>query len=259
MANGKNSVDLFRLTGKKAVVTGGNRGIGRHVAVALADAGADIAIISSQKEHAEEAKKEIESMGVKAMAVGADVREPDAVNAAFAEIEKEFGRVDILFNNAGVCINQSALEMTYEEWRKVIDINLTGAFLVAQAAGKIMVRQKKGCIINNASISGSIVNVPQPQCAYNASKAGLILLTKSLAVEWADLGVRVNSISPGYVDVGMSHGAPKYMVDTWMMMSNMKRVGMPDELITAVLYLASEASSFTTGADVIVDGGFTCR
>lgn len=143
---------------------------------------------------------------------------------------------------------------------KVIDINLTGVFLTAQAAGKQMLKQGKGSIINTASMSGHIVNVPQPQCAYNASKAGVIQLTKSMAIEWADKGVRVNSISPGYIGTELISANKELipLIEQWNAMAPMHRLGKPEELQSICVYLAGDTSSFTTGSDFIVDGAFTC-
>ncbi len=150
--------------------------------------------------------------------------------------------------------------MTFEQWKKVIDINLTGVFLTAQAAGKQMLKQGKGSIINTASMSGHIVNVPQPQCAYNASKAGVIQLTKSMAVEWAKKGVRVNCISPGYIGTDLIHSDEnlKPLIEKWNAMAPMGRLGKPEELQAVCVYLAGDASSFTTGSDFVVDCAFTC-
>jgi len=168
-----------------------------------------------------------------------------------------FGKIDILFNNAGICINEPAKTMSLASWKRVIDINLTGIFIVAQEGGKVMIRQKHGSIINTASMSAHIVNMPQPQCGYNASKAGVIQLTKSLAVEWARYHVRVNSISPGYIATEMTKKAPAEWKDEWIQKSVYKRMGDPEELQSALLYFASNASSFTTGTDLVIDGGFT--
>ena len=172
------------------------------------------------------------------------------------EMAEEMGRIDIAFCNAGISINVPAEEMTYEQWRKVIDINLTGVFLTATAAGRYMIRQGGGSIINTASMSGHIVNIPQPQVAYNASKAGVIMLTKSLAVEWADKNVRVNSISPGYIMTDLIRGHE--LIPRWTELSPSSRMGNPEELQGVALYLASDASSFTTGSDFVVDGAYTC-
>lgn len=252
-----NILDQFKLTEKKAFITGGARGIGKSIAVAFAQAGADVAIVDLDHDAAQQTAQELTQFGVKTLAVKTDVTKPEDVNAMMTTILNAFGRVDIVFNNAGICINVNAEEMTYEQWRKVIDINLNGVFLVAQAAGKAMIKQQRGSIINTASMSGHIVNEPQPQCAYNASKAAVIMLTKSLAAEWAPHHVRVNSLSPGYIGTEMTLKATQW-IPLWEKRTPMGRMGKPDELQGIVLYLASDVSSYTTGSDFVVDGGFTC-
>ncbi|MEA5069883.1 MAG: SDR family oxidoreductase, partial [Christensenellaceae bacterium] len=189
-----------------------------------------------------------------------DVTDPDDVNRMVEQVLARFGRIDVAFCNAGICINVPAEEMSYEQWRKVIDVDLTGVFLCAQAAGKVMLKQGSGSIINTASMSGHIVNVPQPQCAYNAAKAGVMQLTKSMAVEWAKRGVRVNSISPGYIGTELILSNPKLteLIDAWNAIAPMGRLGRPDELQAIVVYLAGDTSSFTTGSDFVIDGAFTC-
>lgn len=252
-----NSVEKFMLSGKKTIITGGAKGIGKSIAVSFAQAGADVAIIDIDIEKAWNVVKEIEKYGIKAIAVKTDVAKPDEVNNMVISVLNSFKTIDVLFNNAGICINENAEDMLLPSWEKVIDVNLTGVFLVAQAVGRIMIKNKKGSIINTASMSGHIVNNPQPQCAYNTSKAGVIQLTKSLAVEWAKYNVRVNSISPGYISTEMTLSA-KQWISTWIENTPMKRMGLPEELNGAVIYLASDASTFTTGTDLIIDGAHTC-
>lgn len=248
---------LFGLAGKTALVTGGGRGIGQTVAAGLAKAGAEVAIIS--RSGAEETVRLIEQEGGRAYSLLADVTQEAEVATALAEALNRSGRLDIVFNNAGVCIHKGTLESSIEEWRRVIDINLTGEYIVARAAGNIMIeRGIKGSIINMASMSGSIVNIPQWQASYNASKAGVIHLTRSLAVEWAPYGIRVNSLSPGYIATPMSVDTPQELRDAWMPLMPMRRMGRPEELIGAVIYLASEHAGYTTGSDLIVDGAYVC-
>jgi NAD(P)-dependent dehydrogenase (short-subunit alcohol dehydrogenase family) len=250
--------DLFGLKGKIAVVTGGGRGIGQVVAEGLAKAGAEIAIIS--RTGADETVKNIEAAGGRAYSLRADVTKENEVDTAFADVLKRSGAVDIVFNNAGICIHKSTLEASIAEWREVIDINLTGEYIVARAAGKIMIeRGIKGSIINMASMSGTIVNVPQWQASYNASKAALIHLTRSLAVEWSPYGIRVNSLSPGYIATPMSVDTPQELKDAWMPLIPNHRMGKPEELIGAVIYLASAESGYTNGSDLIVDGAYHCQ
>ena len=254
-------LDKMRLDGKKGFVTGGARGIGKATATALAEAGADVAIVDIDIEEAKKTAAELAAAtGRDVFALRADATVPAEVDAMIETILARFGRIDFAHCNAGICINAPAETMTYEQWRKVIDINLTGIFLTAQAAGKVMLRQGSGSIINTASMSGHIVNVPQPQCAYNASKAGVILLTKSLAVEWADRGVRVNSISPGYIatELVTTNKTLIPLIEQWNAMAPMHRMGTPEELQSIVVYLAGDTSTFTTGADFGIDGAFTC-
>jgi len=177
-----------------------------------------------------------------------------------AQVVSELGGLDFCHNNAGICINAPAEEMSYEQWSKVININLTGIFLTDIAAGKYMLEHGGGSIINTASMSGHIVNVPQPQCAYNASKAGVIQLTKSLAIEWAKRGVRVNSISPGYIGTELVNSSDFLvpLIEKWNAMAPMGRLGRPEELQSICVYLAGDTSSFTTGSDFVIDGAFTC-
>jgi len=256
-----NIIDKFRLDGKKAFVTGGARGIGRNIVTALAQAGADVAIVDLDgelaKETAEAIKKET---GKDIIAIKADVTDPFEVEQMMESILKVYGKLDVAFCNAGICINEPAETMTLAQWKKVIDINLTGVFLTAQAAGQQMLKQGEGSIINTASMSAHIVNVPQPQCAYNASKAGVIQLTKSMAIEWAKKNVRVNSISPGYIGTDLTLNSPtlKPLIEQWNSMAPLGRMGRPEELQAICVYLASDASPFTTGADFTIDGAFTC-
>lgn len=249
--------ELFGLKGKVAIVTGGGRGIGQVVARGLAKAGAEIVIVS--RSGADETIALIEADGGKAYHVAADITDQASVDTCVEEILKRSGSIDILFNNAGICMHQSTLDATAEEFRQVLDTNLTGAFIMSRAVGKIMIERKiKGSIINNASMSGSIVNIPQWQCSYNASKAGMIHLTRSLAVEWSEFNIRVNSISPGYIATPMSVDTPAELRNAWMPLIPFHRMGLPEELIGAVIYLASGASGYTSGSDLIIDGAYTC-
>jgi NAD(P)-dependent dehydrogenase (short-subunit alcohol dehydrogenase family) len=253
-------IEKLRLDGKKAFVTGGARGIGYSIALALAEAGADVALVDTDEVTAKESAGKIAgATGREVIAVKADVTKKAEVDAMIDTVLKAFGRVDAAFCNAGICMNIPAEDMSLEDWNKVININLTGVFLTAQAAGKQMIKQGGGSIINTASMSAHIVNIPQPQCSYNASKAGVIMLTKSMAVEWALKNVRVNSISPGYIGTELIMNAPqlKSLIATWERLSPMKRLGKPEELQAIAVYLASDASPFTTGADFGIDGAFT--
>ena len=253
-------IESMRLDGKRIFVTGGARGIGKSVATAFAEAGADLAIVDVDLKEAEKTAGELAQTGRRVIAVKCDVTDPGQVQEMTETVTETLGGLEAAFCNAGICLNVPAEEMSYEQWRKVLDVNLTGVFLTAQAAGKYMLAHGGGSIITTASMSAHIVNVPQPQCAYNASKAGVIQLTKSLAVEWAQRGVRVNSISPGYMATELTMNSPslKPLIQQWNHMAPMGRMGRPEELQSICVYLAGDTSSFTTGADFVVDGAFTC-
>ena len=251
----------MRLDGKKGFVTGAARGIGKCTATAFAEAGADVAIVDVDLDVAKQTAEEIaKATGRKVIALKCDCTDEKQVNDMVAQVVSQLGGLDFCHNNAGICINAPAEEMSYEQWSKVININLTGIFLTDIAAGKYMLEHGGGSIINTASMSGHIVNVPQPQCAYNASKAGVIQLTKSLAIEWAKRGVRVNSISPGYIGTELVNSSDFLvpLIEKWNAMAPMGRLGRPEELQSICVYLAGDTSSFTTGSDFIIDGAFTC-
>lgn len=250
-------LDTFRLEGRKAFVTGGSQGIGKAVAIGLAEAGADIAVVARTKSKAEEAAHDIAKLGVKAIAVKADVTVPADVEAMMKSILAAFGTVDVAFNNAGTAVVEKAEEMSYENLTKVINVNLFGLFLTAQAAARVMIPRKKGSIINMASMSAHVVNVPQQTANYNASKAGVVQLSKCLAVEWAPHNVRVNSISPGYTRTELAESFSEELIRQWVEKIPMKRMARPEELAGVVLFLASDASSYCTGTYIIVDGGYT--
>jgi NAD(P)-dependent dehydrogenase (short-subunit alcohol dehydrogenase family) len=252
--------NLFDLSGRKALITGAGRGIGREIARTLAAAGADVAIAELDPATAEEAAAEIRSLGRRSVAVQCNVRDPASVNTAVAQTLEHFGQIDILVNNAGIARWTKAEETADDDWLDVIDVNLNGVFWGCRAVASHMLARGSGVIVNIASMSGSIVNKPQPQTAYNVSKAGVIMLTKSLAAEWAKRGVRVNSVSPGYIATEMTRRA----VDTysewaaiWNEMTPVGRMGEPADVAHAVWYLASDASRYATGTDLIVDGGYT--
>ncbi|CAM4272663.1 SDR family oxidoreductase [Weissella hellenica] len=252
--------ERLRLDGKKIYVTGGAQGLGKSMAQGLAEAGADIAIVDIQLEKAQETAKEIaESTGRNVIAVKADVTSPEDVDKMIKTIVTKLGGLDVAFNNAGMVINTPATETSFEQWQKVINLNLNGIFLTAQAAGKYMIEHGGGSIVNTASMSAHIVNRPQPQASYNASKAGVIQLSKSLAIEWAKKGVRVNTISPGYMatDLTLNSEALKPLIKIWNDWAPMERMGKPEELQGIAVYLASDTSSFATGADFQIDGAFT--
>jgi len=251
--------NLFDVAGRKALVTGAGRGIGRVLALALAEAGCDVSILEIDMKNAESVVKDIKKLGRKGIAFRADITKKEQVDKAFAGTVKELGRLDICVNNAGISIQKPAEEMPEEDWDSILDINLKGVFLCCQAAARIMITQQKGSIINIASMSGIAVNVPQRQAAYNASKAGVAMLSRSLAVEWAQYGIRVNSISPGYIKTEMTMSSMTRLFPMWESLTPMGRLGEPEELRAAMLYLASDGSSYVTGHDLVVDGGYTAR
>jgi len=250
--------ELFGLKDKIAVVTGGNSGIGKVVAWGLAKAGAKIAILS--RTSAEESLNDIAQLGVEAFHIPTDVTIQEQVVSAMNEVEKRWGTIDVVFNNAGIAMHKAALDVEPDEFRKVIDINLNGVYIVAREAAKVMIRNKtRGSIINTSSICSSIVTVPQHQAAYNSSKAAVTHLTRSLAFEWIEYGIRVNCLSPGYIGTPMC-AVPfvkEEVLKEWHSRIPMGRLGKPEELIPAVLYMASNAAGYTTGADCVVDGGYT--
>ena len=248
--------EKFCIKGKKVLVTGGAQGIGKSVAEILADCGALVGLLDMQ---GEKTKQIAQSIGRGTIAISCDVTDPVQVNSAVDEFIKHFGGLDAVFNNAGIVIHKPAEEMTPEEFRQINDVNVNGVFYVAQAAAKAFMRAGVGgSIVNTASMSGTIVNIPQCQAAYNTSKAAVVHLTKSLAVEWAGKGIRVNSISPGYIATEMTGTVRADWRDCWMSLVPFGRMGTPEELAGAVIYLMSDASSYTSGADIIIDGCFTC-
>jgi NAD(P)-dependent dehydrogenase (short-subunit alcohol dehydrogenase family) len=250
-------LDAFSLTGKVSVVTGGNRGIGRALATALAEAGSDVALLVRDPGGAAPVVTELTGHGVRAVAVRADVTDPAEVDAAVPRIVDALGQVDVLVNNAGDCVHRPALEVTRAEWRQVMDVNVDGVWHCAQAFGRHMVERGSGAIVNIGSMSGAIVNRPQWQPAYNASKAAVHHLTRSLAAEWAPLGVRVNALAPGYTKTEMAPVDEPRFRRHWIEDAPMGRYGMPAELGPAVVFLASAASSFMTGEVLVVDGGYS--
>lgn len=250
---------LFSLEGKVILITGGAQGIGKSVAEHLAGAGADIVIFDRQTEKAQNTADAIaKEYNCKTMAVGVDVTDPEGIQLAIEKADAEMGKLDLLFNNAGIVIQKPVIELTPEEWLKVVNVNLNGVFFVAQAFGRYLIaREKKGTIVNTGSMSATIVNYPQLQASYNTAKAGVVHLTKSLAVEWADKGIRVNSVSPGYIFTELTSFVREDWRDKWKELTPIKRLGTPEEIAGAVIYLLSDASSFATGTDLIIDGGFT--
>jgi NAD(P)-dependent dehydrogenase (short-subunit alcohol dehydrogenase family) len=250
-------LDAFDLTGKTAVVTGGNTGLGEAFARALVEAGAGVALAARTRERSERVAEEISEETGKAIAVDLDVTDPEQVDRMIEEVTERLGPVDILVNSAGVCYHRPAAEVPQEEWHDVFDVNVHGLWHCAQRVGRRMIEEGGGNIINIGSISAMIVNRPQWQPAYNASKAAVHQLTKSLAAEWAPHNVRVNALAPGYVKTAMAPVDEPRFYRYWIEDAPMQRYAMPEELGPSIVYLASDASSFMTGSVLVVDGGYT--
>lgn len=252
--------EMFDLRGRVAVVTGGGRNIGLACCEALAEHGATIVIAEIDPKVGEEGTATLTGKGYAAEFVQLDVTKSSEVTACADAIVAKHGRVDIMVANAGIAFNTPLEDCPDEEWHKVIDINLHGVFYTNRAFGRHMLKAGQGSIVNLGSMSGIIANKPQPQAHYNASKAAVHMLTKSLAGEWGDRGVRVNAVAPTYIATTMTKRGmdnPEWN-RMWLEMTPMHRVGQPPEIASAVLYLASDASSLMTGSVVVVDGGYTC-
>ncbi|GAA1876575.1 SDR family NAD(P)-dependent oxidoreductase [Lapillicoccus jejuensis] len=250
-------LDRFRLDGKVAVVTGGTRGLGAGFVRALGEAGAAVVLGGRDEEAAAVRLTELTAAGIEAQFVRGDVTVPADVEALLAGALDAFGRVDVLVNNAGTCVHAPALEVTDEDWHGVIDTNLNAVWSCSRIIGGHLVRQGAGTIVNIGSMSGAIVNRPQWQPAYNASKAAVHHLTRSLAAEWAPYGVRVNALAPGYIRTAMSPVEEPRFRRMWVEDAPMQRVGEVEELGGAVVFLASDASSFVTGSVLTADGGYS--
>jgi len=250
--------NMFSLEGKKGFITGSSRGIGKTIARAFIELGADVAILGSHLDTAREAAEELANGRSKVIAYQCDVADPDSVSAMIAAYEKDYGTIDFAVNNAGIFTGEPALEISPAAFRSVIDVDLNGVFFTAQAAARLMVKNgNKGSIISTASMSAHVVNRPQTIANYCAAKAGVVQLTKSLAAEWAKYGIRVNCISPGYIQTDLVSGMSD-MLPVWQgMMPEGSRLGFPSDLIGAFAYFASDASEYATGSDLIVDGGYT--
>ncbi len=253
-----NVLDSFRLDGRTALVTGGYRGLGLAFSRALAQAGADVVIAARDEAASRAAAADLAAeTGRTVVGVQLDVADADSAQAAVDATLDATGRFDILVNNAGACIHRPALEVPEDEFRQVLDVNVTGLWLMSRLAGRHFADHGGGSIVNIGSISAQIVNRPQWQPAYNASKAAVHQLTKSLAAEWAPLGIRVNAVAPGYVKTEMAPVDEPRFRRHWIEDAPMQRYALPEEIAPTVVYLASDASSFMTGSVVVIDGGYT--
>lgn len=252
-------MDKFRLDGKVAYVTGAAQGIGEALATGLAEAGADVAVVDINLEKAEGTAKNIaEATGRKTKAYAVDVTVAENAPKLVEQVVADFGGLHIAFHNAGMAHNVPSEDLSVEDWHRMINLNMHTVFFGTQAAGRYMLENGGGSIVNTGSMSGSIVNVPQPQIHYNTSKAGVVHMPKSFGVEWADRGVRVNTISPGYIGTELLQSeelAP--LRDEWAGVTPQRRLGRPDELAGIAVYLASDASTHATASDFTVDGGYT--
>ncbi|RHR42138.1 SDR family NAD(P)-dependent oxidoreductase [Parabacteroides sp. AF18-52] len=252
------TLDLFSLKGKKGFITGAARGIGKCLAEAFTEMGASIAIVDIDIEEAEKTAGELaDRYSAHTIAIRCDVTDAEDVERMMETFIKEYGTIDFAINNAGIANTYPAEEISSKDFKKVVDINLNGVFLTAQAAARQMIKEgKAGSIVNTASMSAHIINTPQTIANYCASKGGVLLLTKALAVEWAQYNIRVNCVSPGYMATELV-AEMKNMHEGWISKIPAGRLGVPEDLVGAYLYLLSDAARYTTGTDLIVDGGYT--
>ncbi len=255
---GKRILERFSLTGRIALVTGAGQGIGQAFAHALGEAGARVAVVDRSAERAETVREELALKGLEALSVAADVSDPADVLAMVEAVVTRWGGLHVAFNNAGLNKNSAAEETSLEEWNETFALNLRGVFLCCQAEARIMLAQGYGKVINTASMSSLIVPHPQKQAAYNVSKAGVVHLTKSLAAEWADRGVRVNCISPGIIRTPLiDTPALAPLVQEWLRAIPAGRLGEVTDLQGAAVFLAAEVSDYMTGHNLIIEGGQT--
>jgi NAD(P)-dependent dehydrogenase (short-subunit alcohol dehydrogenase family) len=249
---------LFDLTGRTAIITGGSIGLGRQMAEGLAEMGANLVLCARKKERCERAAAELQKLGVKTLALGCDVKNPAEVQAVVDAAMSQFGRIDILINNAGTSWGAPVEEMRLEQWNKVIETNLTGTFLFSQAAGKFMTAKRRGKIINIASVAGIHGAPPEFQAiGYHASKGGVIAFTKDLACKWGIHNIQVNSIAPGWFPTNMSQVVIERNKEEFLKKIPLRRFGNDHDLKGAAVFLSSDASDYVTGHVLVVDGGQT--
>lgn len=252
------ALKMFDISNKKGFITGSARGIGKCLADSFIEMGALLAIVDIDIDEASKTAKELsQKHNAKVIAIGCNVTDEEDVAKMMVKFIEEFGSIDFAINNAGIANVFAAEDISSRDFKKVIDVNLNGVFLTAQAAACQMIKQgTAGSIVNTASMSAHIVNTPQKIANYCASKGGVLLLTKALAVEWAKHNIRVNSVSPGYISTELV-AEMKEMHEGWLGKIPANRLGTPEDLIGAYLYLLSDASSYATGTDLVVDGGYT--
>ena len=249
---------LFDLSGRVAVITGGSIGLGRQMAEGLAEMGANLVLCARKKERCEQAAAELKALGITTLALGCDITSPASIQEVVNATAARFGRIDILINNAGTSWGAPVEEMRLEDWNKVMETNLTGTFLCSQAVGKVMIGQRRGKIINIASIAGMAGSPPELEAiGYSASKGGVITFTKELARKWAKHGIRVNAIAPGWFPTHMSGGVIQRNKEHLLQGIPLGRFGNEHDLKGAAVFLASDASDFVTGQVLVVDGGQT--
>jgi gluconate 5-dehydrogenase len=250
--------ELFDLTGRVAIVTGGSRGLGREMAEGLAEAGASLMLCARREEWLRPTLEEFRGRGFRAEGMLCDVSEQEQVQAVVDGTVEAFGKVDVLVNNAGVSWGERPETMPLDRWRKVLDVNLTGAFLFAQAAGREMLRREYGRVINVSSVSGLQSSADGPHyVGYAASKAGLFGLTRELAATWGRQGIRVNAIAPGFFHSRLTEGIIERAEESIKARAPIPRVGLEGELKGVAVFLASDASNYITGQTIVVDGGRT--
>jgi NAD(P)-dependent dehydrogenase (short-subunit alcohol dehydrogenase family) len=253
------TLGLFNLSGKVGIVTGGSRGIGRTLALALADAGADVAVAAAHRmDLAEEVAEEIKKKEKTSLAVRVDVSNKREVQDMVSKVIKQFGKIDILVNNAAINIFSPAEKLSLDDWNKVLSVDLTGVFLCSQAVGKIMMEQKRGKIINVTSVGG-MTGTYRKAIAYDSSKAGVINLTRSLAVEWGKYNINVNAIAPGLIETDLTRKRleDREFYNYFLERVPLGKIGQPEDLVGIVIFLSSEASKWLTGQTIVMDGGQT--